>query len=116
VAILGTKVWYADGSITAVRTINEWRALPARGFVVAVQYMDQTTRGGTRYRRIIGNSDWYWMNGRLMINYILSDGRIGEWKDPPQGVNGTLLKRGIWIRDVDYLAMDAQAMSDRSWP
>ncbi len=116
VTILGTKVWYADGTIKAVTSLAEWRALPPRGFVVAVQYMDQLTRGSRRYRRIIGSSDWYWMNGRRLINYVLSDGSIGQWKDPPRGVAANMLKRGIWIRDVDYLAMDAQAMADRTWP
>lgn len=114
--ILGTKVWYADGSITPVTNRGDWRALPATGFIVAVQYMDVEYKPGFPYRRIIGNSDWYFMNAQREIFYVLSEGIPDEWKDPPPGVVANMLKRGVWIADVDYLAMDAQAMEARTWP
>lgn len=94
--IVGWRAWYADMSVYD-STQHSWVDLPDRGIIAACIYYDRFTIGGTRYRMILANGDWYWRWGRTGTST-----ERGIWVDPPPDIPEEELKRGYWSSDLDY--------------
>lgn len=107
--VAGWRVWYADGAVYDSRS-SAWEDLPELGVVVVVVYHAAFTAGGTRYRKMLDGGDWYWPFARSGT----TDER-GAWVDPPRGVAPELLKRGVWVSDLEFDLITQKARGS-SWP
>lgn len=88
------RAWYADGTVYRGNSAEDWKALPAEGVVVVVEYEDTG-------RRIFSGGDWYYLDGGRLA-YVPSR----EWgRDEPRPVAcRDCIKRGVGVPDHVYWA------------
>lgn len=98
--MLGFRVWYVDGKSYAGESVEDWKALPPEGVVVAVVYRDTG-------KTLFTSADWYWLEGDT-IQRVMS-GPWGSDKPHPGGCLDCVKKYGV-VSDEEFRRMYEEAL------
>lgn len=99
------RVWYAGGRRFEGTTLEDWKALPAEGFLVGIRYGEEYAPG-RHYRQKLDQGDWYWYWDRVPTHAAQN-----SWNSPPANIEPEMLKRGVMVPDDEWDRVIAEAMS-----
>jgi hypothetical protein len=85
--------------------------LPKQGVLVRVRYREEEYKPGFPYRNVQAAGDWYWWP----FHRVKTAAVIGEWADPPEGVDPAILKQGEMVSEAEFNAALAEAHAAKVW-
>lgn len=96
------RVWYSEGRVYDVTSVDDWKSLPAEGLLwITVFHPDST-------RTFYSTGDWYYLEDNK-IKYI--SGEWGPWKPRPNILCLDCVKRGIGVNNEEWEKVKSEALA-----
>ena len=97
---IGFKIYYGDGSVFSSPADGDWNGAPLDNVQVVIQFYEERSKGGVRYRDLYHANDYYYQGGATMhLHVAQSYGRVLIGKALPDDEYAQIYSRAL--KDMD---------------